>query len=307
MTESESYAARLRVHLLLFCSTTLVSTSFIVAEIIAGALDPLVLTFVRFVVAALMLLPVVAIRHGVKISVSAFAGYALISGCLVVFFWAMFMSLRFTTPLNISVLFTLVPAVSALFAALINREKIGFYLLCGLVVGLAGAVWVIFEGDLGLISRMQWNRGDLIFSGGCLAMACYTPLIRRVHHGEPMEVMTFWVLVSGCLWMLPGIAHILPSVPVSAIDPSVWLWIVYLALFSTVVSFYMTQSATRVIGPTRTISYSYLYPMLVVVLEFLIGRGWPPLQIFPGIVLTFAAMLLVVRSSKDRQGAAVDG
>lgn len=289
--------ATLQVHLLLLFSTTLVSTSFIVAEIITDALDPMALTFIRFFIAALILLPIVAFRHGLKISIKSFFGYAMISGCLVIFFWAMFLSLRFTTPLNISVLFTLVPAMSALFTAVINRERIGLHLLCALGIGLAGAVWVIFEGNIKLFNQMVWNRGDLIFFGGCLAMGLYTPLIKRVHRNEPMEIMTFWILISGCIWLLPGTFYALSSTKLTAIDSTVWMWITYLALFSTVISFYMTQYATRIIGPTRAISYSYLYPLLVVVLEFLIGHGWPPGRIYPGIGLTFGAMLLLLRSS----------
>ena len=61
-----------------------------------------------------------------------------------------------------------------------------------------------------------------------------------------------------------------------AVPVSTWLWILYLALFSTVITFYLTQYGTRVIGPTRTISYSYLYPLLVMILDFLLGKGWPP-------------------------------
>jgi drug/metabolite transporter (DMT)-like permease len=290
----------IRVHLLLLFSTTIVSTSFIVAELITESLDPMVLTFVRFLLAALILLPLVAFRWGLKINLAVFLRYGCISACLVVFFWSMFMSLRFTSSLNISVLFTLVPVISALYASLINRERIIRSLMLALVTGLVGAVWVIFRGDLGLLAALAWNRGDLIFFGGCLAMALYTPLIRLVQRGEPLEVMTFWVLVSGCLWMLPVTVYKLGSVSLAETGPDVWLWIAYLALFSTVVSFYITQYATKIIGPTRTISYSYLYPLLVMLLNFLLGHGWPPLRVIPGIVLSLAAMLLLVHSSRGR-------
>jgi len=162
-------------------------------------------------------------------------------------------------------------------------------------------LWVIVEGDVAQLMRMQWNRGDLIFFGGCFAMALYTPLIRRVHRNEPMEVMTFWILVSGCLWMLPGTVVAFAAMPLTNVDASVWGWIVYMALFATVISFYMTQYATRMIGPTRTISYSYLYPLLVVMLDFMLGHGWPPARVFPGIVLTFGALLLLLRSTAGGQ------
>ncbi len=287
----------IKVHCMLLFSTTLVSTSFIVAELITKRLDPMVLTFVRFALAAFILLPLVGSRNGLKIEGRAFVRYASISACLVIFFWSMFFSLRYTSSLNVSVIFTLVPSISALFAAFINRERITFGLILALVTGLIGAIWVIFRGNLVLLAAFAWNRGDLIFFGGCLAMALYTPLVRLVHRGEPLETMTFWVLVSGCLWMLPVTLYKLNSTVLIDTAAATWLWILYLALFSTVISFYITQYATRHIGPTRTISYSYLYPLLVMILNFLLGNGWPPLRVMPGIALTLTAMLLLIRSS----------
>lgn len=296
---------QIRVHLLLLFSTTLVSTSFIVAEMITDSLDPIALTFIRFLMAALLLLPLIWRRHGLAITLFSVGRYAMISGCLVLFFWAMFLSLRYTNSLNISVLFTLVPAMSAIYAGFINREKISHSLTLALSVGLIGAVWVIFEGDLQRLRALEWNRGDLIFFAGCLAMALYTPLVKLLHRKEPMEVMTFWVLVTGCIWLLPGTVGVLARTSLTAIPTTTWLWIVYLALFSTVISFYCTQYATGIIGPTRTISYSYLYPLLVMVLNYLLGRGWPPLQVIPGIVLTLAAMLLLLPASpQNGKGAA---
>lgn len=295
-----------RVHLLLLFSTTLVSTSFIVAEFITDTLDPIALTFIRFLLAVLLLLPLIWVKHGLVISVPSLGRYAAISGCLVLFFWAMFFSLRFTTSLNISVLFTLVPAISAVYAGIINRERLSLSLLLALIAGLIGAIWVIFEGDLQQLRALAWNRGDLIFFGGCLAMALYTPLVKLLHRDEPMEVMTFWVLVTGCLWLLPGTVKVLARVSLTGVPSSTWLWIVYLALFSTVISFYSTQYATRIIGPTRTISYSYLYPLLVMVLNYLLGRGWPPLLVIPGILLTLAAMLLLLPTPPETDKGAVD-
>lgn len=302
----DQWSDQIKVHVLLLISTTIVSTSFIVAELITRSLDPIVLTFVRFVLAALILLPPVGLRHGLRIEMRAFLRYASISGCLVIFFWSMFFSLRYTTSLNVSVIFTLVPSISALFAAFINRERITVRLILALIIGLIGAIWVIFRGDLMLLAALAWNRGDLIFFGGCLAMALYTPLVRLVHRGEPLEIMTFWVLVSGCLWMLPVTLYRLNSIALLDTAAATWLWIVYLALFSTVVSFYITQYGTRHIGPTRTIAYSYLYPLLVMVLNFLLGHGWPPLLVMPGIALTLAAMLLLVKSS-HLNGYRLDG
>jgi len=56
-----------------------------------------------------------------------------------------------------------------------------------------------------------------------------------------------------------------------------------------------------VIGPTRTISYSYLYPLLVMILDFLLGKGWPELKVLPGVFLTLSAMLILLMPSFSRK------
>jgi drug/metabolite transporter (DMT)-like permease len=295
--EEPGSGGQVKVHALLLLSTCLVSTSFIVAKHITQTLDPLGLTLIRFVLAALILLPIVALRHDWRVSIRSLLRYGAVSGCLVIFFWAMFLSLRYTSSLNISVIFTLVPAISGIYAAWFARERIGPNLLLVLSVGLVGALWVIFRGDLEQFRGMSLNKGDLIFFGGCLAMGLYTPLIRVMHRNEPMEVMTFWILATGCVWLLPGALLGLGNTNWTVVPLSTWLWILYLALFSTVITFYLTQYGTRVIGPTRTISYSYLYPLLVMILDFLLGKGWPELQVLPGVFLTLSAMLILLLPS----------
>ncbi|MBT8334750.1 MAG: DMT family transporter [Deltaproteobacteria bacterium] len=284
------------IHLLMLVCATLVSTSFIVGKIIAATLDPAALTLVRFIIAALILLPIIARRHGVQTTRKALLRYGLISGSLVIFFWCMFLSLRYTSALNTSVLFTLVPGLSGMYAALIVKERLGRARLLALSIGLVGAIWVIFRGDVQELLSLTWNRGDSIFFVGCLAMGLYTPLVKMLHRGEPMEVMTFWVLVTGIVWLLPIGGFALTQITWSGVPASTWAWVFYLAVFSTVVSFYITQFAIPVIGPTRTMAYSYLYPGLVLVIEVILGHGWPELKVIPGICIIIVAMFVLQRT-----------
>ncbi len=284
-----------RVHLLMVVCATLVSTSFIVGEHIAKHLDPAVLTFVRFVLGACFLLPVISCRYGLQVNLRSLVRYGMVSGSLVIFFWCMFFSLQYTTALNTSVLFTLVPALSAIYSAVIVHEKIGKSVVAALVFGLLGAIWVLFRGDVSLFLSLQWNRGDVIFFVGCLAMGLYTPLIRRLHRGEKMEVMTFWILITGSIWLLPAAGLGIASVDLAAVPSEVWGWVLYLALFTTVISFYLTQYSIQFLGPTRVMAYSYLYPGLVLVIEIVLGRGWPEFKVLPGLAIIFIAMLFLQR------------
>ena len=277
----------------------LVSGSFPVGAAISKDLDPAALTLIRFAFASLLFAPLVWYRCGLAISIAAFLRYSLISAVLVVFFWCMFLSLRYTTALNTSAIFTLVPSFSGIYAIFLNRERLGSRRLTALFLGVSGALWIIFDGDLELFRNLVWNKGDLIFLAGCLVMGLYTPLVQKLHRGEPMVQMAFWITLSGTFWLLfPGGAALM-QLTVADIPPRVWLGIFYLAVFSTIITFYLTQYCTLFIGPTRAMAYSYLYPGMVVLIELVFEGVWPGGQILPGVLIVLAAMFIVQSMATD--------
>ncbi len=287
------------IHLLMILCATLVSTSFTVGDAIANGMDPAVLTLLRFFLAALLFAPWIWRKFGLALPRPADLGrYAMISGALVGFFWLMFQALRSTSALNTSVIFTLVPGISGLYSAVLLRERLGSNRLLALALATAGAIWVIFRGDLTLLVHLKMNQGDLLFFIGCLLMALYTPLVKLLHRGESMALMTFWILVTGCGWLLVLAGNRLFLVQWSQISLSVWAGIVYLAVFCTIITFFLSQYAVLFIGPTRVMAYSYLYPPLVIGLELLSGHPLPSLRTLAGILLIIPAMVVVQRQDR---------
>lgn len=289
------------VHGCIFFSTTLVATSFTVGKAITLALDPGILILLRFIFAACLFLPYILWQYKLSSpSAAMLFRYALISGVLVGFFWLMFLSLRFTTALNTGVIFTLVPGISSLYSVVLIKEKLGKYRLVSLIPATLGALWVIFQGNLQRMLSLDLNRGDLIFFIGCLLMALYTPLVKRLHRGEPMAIMTFWILVTGCGWLLLLSGYKIPTVAWMDIEPKIWAGIIYLAIFTTIITFFISQWATLYLGPTRVIAYSFLYPPLIVFIEWLLGHGIPALSTLFGVLLILPAMLIIQKGAKQQ-------
>jgi drug/metabolite transporter (DMT)-like permease len=285
----------------MFVSATLVATSFTVGKAITPFLDPVVLTLIRFSVAALLFAPYVRHRYGLRPpNRSDIIRYSLISGALVGFFWLMFLSLRITTPLNTGAIFTTVPGISGIYSWFLLRERLGPYRVLALLLAMTGALWVIFEGDLQRLSSLDLNHGDLLFFGGCLLMALYMPLVKLLHRGEPMAVMTLWILITGCAWLLLFALAKLATIPWASVPVTVWLGIAYLALFTTIVTFFISQWATLHLGPTRVMAYSYLYPPLIVLIEWLLYRNLPSLQTMLGVLIILPAMIIVQRGDTAR-------
>lgn len=283
-------------HLQMLLAAALVSSSFTVAAWTARRMDPLLLALCRFVLATLCFAPVAFRHHRPQLpAAQQLAGYAAISFCLTGFFWLMFFSLRYTTALNTAAIYTLVPGLSGLYGMLLLREKLGFHRRLALLLGMLGALWIIFRGDPDRFVALDLNRGDILFFGGCLLMALYTPLVKLVYRQEPMSVMTFWIMATGCGWLLLFAAPRLPAAPWTTIGLGVWSAIAYLAIFTTMVTFYISQQATLIIGPTRVMAYSYFYPAMVLVIEWSLGHGLPSAATYPGIAIVLAATIVLQR------------
>ncbi len=284
----------LGVHLLMLVSTGLVSTSFLVGKAITNALDPALLTGIRFCIATLLFAPIVHFRYGLRFSLSIVVRCAMVSGSIVGFFYCMFLSLRYTTALHTSAIFALVPSLTGLYSFVLLGEQLTRAQLMALFCGLFGALWVIFDGDLAVALAVQWNSGDLIFFAGCCCMGLYAPLIKLTQRDEPMAVMTFWILCTGCIWLLFLANSQITATSWSTIPARVWAGVFYLAVFTTIITFFLTQYAVFVIGPTKVTAYSYLYPSLVLFIDLLLGRSHIPLQVVPGILIILTAMFILM-------------
>ncbi|NQV59689.1 MAG: DMT family transporter [Alphaproteobacteria bacterium] len=283
-----------RVHGQVLLARVLVATSFPVGAAITHGLPPELLTLVRFALATLLFAPYVAWRHGIAIpSAKALAGYAAIAGSLVVFFWCMFAALRLTSALNAAALFTVLPGIAALYAAVLVRERLGRHRLVALILGAVGALWVVFRGDLDLFLSLAVNKGDLIFLAGLFAMGLYTPLVQRFRRDEPAAVMAFWTMAMGTVWLLLLNNVALFRTDWLAVEPGVLAGIAYLAMFTTIISFFIIQHATLHLGPTRVMSYNYLTPLFVLAIEWALGKGLPSAMTLPGVAIIVAAMFVV--------------
>ncbi|MCI5145492.1 MAG: hypothetical protein D3923_08150 [Candidatus Electrothrix sp. AR3] len=129
-------------------------------------------------------------------------------------------------------------------------------------------------------------------------MAFYTPLVKLFHRKESMSIMTFWILVTGSGWMLLFSGYRLPQISWGEITLQVWAGIIYLAVFSSIFTFFLSQFCTLYLGPTRVMAYSYLYPPFILFIEWCLGHPLPSLSVLPGIGLIVAAMFIMQQGAE---------
>lgn len=291
--------SKTKAHGFMLLTIILTASSFPVAAAITNELPPAAMMFVRFLLAAILFAPYVFIKNGWNFPPSIkIIHYAILSIPLVVFFWCMFESLRYTSVINTGALYTLVPVITAIFALFFNKEITNKFRSFGLFLGTVGALWIVFRGSFGALVDLELNYGDLIFILGCLFLGLYNPLIKKFYSGEPMEIMTFWVLLFGAFLLLIVSTETILTVEWYNVKSSVYGGILYLSLFATLITFFLLQLCVVKIGATKVAAYGFLTPIFVILISILVGMGKLELVTLPGILLVIAAMFIIQKEPR---------
>jgi len=150
-----------------------------------------------------------------------------------------------------------------------------------------------------------------VYGIGCLAMALYAPLSHRLKadslKGRGPVPMTFWNMLFGALFLLVfcGLSGGWRSASLLTLND--FYWLMYLAVFATLATFWLLHRAIGVIAPSSVISYIYLSTLFLTLFHWLWGRQMPlPLEV-AGAVLVGLGMFALLMSSRRAVSAIVQG
>ena len=292
----------IKAHLLVLLNTFLVAGSFIASQKIAGLIYPISLALLRFVLASILLSPFIFFNSTKREKLTkTFPKAMMISLFYSLYFIAFFKALEITTALNTGTLYTLVPLVTAILCIFFFKERISPFQLLIYLCGIMGTVTIVFKGELSLLLHFSINRGDFIFLSAVLFMAIYSILTKFLHHEEDdVLVLVFMTLIGGCLWMFAAL--MLMDIPLQweRITGNALFDMLYLVIGATLLTVYLTQKASIVIGPKKVMAYVYINPASIALLLYLIEGTTLTWDIGVGIGVSAVSTLLLLNHHSKR-------
>ncbi|MDN0110678.1 DMT family transporter [Yersinia mollaretii] len=277
--------------------TALLGGSFIASATISNALPPMVITWMRYAIASLLFIVLLAGQGLLKLPHYRDLGrYTLISLPPLVYFACMIFSLQTTSALNSSALYTTVPLMSLIMSMLLLNAKSTWAVLIALLLGISGALLIIFKGDLSQLLQLSLMPSDYLFLFGCLGMALNPIVVKKLHRGEHALVLTGWSLMCATLLLTVVVAYQLPNIEWRNINVITWSGVLYLATFATALSFFLFQKACIVLSPAKISGYVYLIPLSVIATNGLLGQEIQWQEIACGAGLVMIAMVILVKA-----------
>ena len=297
-----------QIYFLMVIAALVWSGAFIAGKFAVPYVPAFTLTFLRFLIASIVLYPVMKLYNRSHpednfrltkkyIPLFLFNGIVGMAGYHVLFFTA----LKYTTAINSSIIGAMNPIVTTIIAAIFIRQKTPPMQIAGILLSFIGVVLTITGGNLSILASFDFNRGDMFMAAAVICWASYAVMSRVKGADVPPLALTFYSFVFCTIALVPFVIWehpwALEKIPASAI-----LSIVFMAVFSSVIGYMLQQIAIKKIGASKSSIFVNLVPVFSIILSVtILGEELMPVKIFTSLLIIAGVCICQLAGSGSRE------
>lgn len=251
--------------LLAILAVTIWSGNFIVARGLIQQVSPIAIAFFRWSSASLILAPfaIKTFRKEwslTKKSLPYFFITALFG--IALFNTFVYVAGHYTTAINLALIGTTSsPVMVIVMAAIFLKEKIDGFKLAGMLLCIAGVLYLLAKGDWHNLVNFKFTAGDKWVLLGAFCFAVYNIMVRKKPNGFSSLNFLFIIFLMGTLILLPFYVWDIQRHPPVQWSSSVVLIMVYLGLGTSVIAYLCWNIAIGSLGAGRTALFGNLIPV----------------------------------------------
>ncbi|MDR1847293.1 MAG: DMT family transporter [Bacteroidales bacterium] len=287
----------LAVNLIFGCNTPITKSVLSI-----GHIQPLALTFFRFVgAAAAFWIASMFISKEYKATKKDIDLFFLASlFCIVLNQMFFVIGLHSTSPVDASIIVTLVPIITMIIAACYLKEPITIKKVAGVMIGCGGALLLILSSNTSH-SQSSTLHGNLFCLLSCLAYASYLSIFRDLIKRNHPVVLMKWMLLFATVVSTPFCYDSVKAVDYAALDISEIARVLYVVLMATFVAYLLIAIGQARLRPTTLSMYNYFQPIVTTLISIAIGIdlfGWHKAL---AACLVFLGVYIVTQSKSKAQ------
>lgn len=202
-----------------------------------------------------------------------------------------FSGLNLTSPINASLIITIIPLILLPIAAIQLKEKITTRKVLGVMLGLSGAALLITNKN-SISFENSGLAGDLMIILNATSYAFYLVLVKPLMQKYKAQTVVKWVFFFGMLFVIPFGWQDFALTDWSNLPAEAWLAIVYVVLFTTFFAYLLSTWALKFISSSIVAVYAYVQPVFASIIAVWMGqdsftaeKGIYSLLIFAGVYL----------------------
>jgi len=255
-------SGRWGVVFLFLAAPLLFAGNMVGARWLAGSVPPVTLATGRWLVAALLLLPVALPylrKHGMShVPKKLLLLVVLLGGVLSVA--PQYGAASYTSAGNIALLAAMTPLLVAMIERAVWGIRLRPAMLAGIGCAFSGIAVATFRGDLGALLRLQVNPGDLLMMAAILAWSGYTALLRHRPVALPPMVLLWVVAAGGAACLSPMALLEWTQAGLPALGAQAFWGMLFLGLVAGVGAYGAYGRVVTLVGAGRASMSMYLVP-----------------------------------------------
>jgi drug/metabolite transporter (DMT)-like permease len=272
----------------LFLAITIIifSTLEVVTSTIKGIISPLQLTFIRFFIGGLVLLPFVISKKEKLTSKEILFFFGLGALNIFVSMGALQLSINLGKASTAAILISSNPIFVMLFSALILKEKATSDKIICIILGIAGISLIIFKGG---------GSGDTLISLllGLLAsmtFGLYTVLGKLKSEGVSSITMISISSILGSILYIPVLLYY--KLPIFYIPQEAIFKVAYLGIFLSGIAYITYMEALKILTASKGAMVFFLKPVIASALAVIFLNEVIGLKTIVGMILVLIGILI---------------
>jgi drug/metabolite transporter (DMT)-like permease len=269
----------------------------IVGRMAAGHIPPVTLSFLRWSLAFLIILPF-AWKHLVRdwgairerLGIMIVLSITGIGAFNTLQYWA----LEHTQALNTLLLQSAGPLVVAVWSLALLGIRLTMAQAAGILLSMCGVLIILMHGDLTKLSNIEFNRGDLIFLIALAIFGLYSVLSlkRPGIHALSFVAFTFG---AGAACLIPLFIWELFARPLMRLDATNLLSLFYVALFPSTIAYLCFNRGVQLIGANRAAPFFHVVPVFGTIMSIIFLGEHPQVFHFIGFALVLTGVFVASR------------
>lgn len=284
---------------LLLVAVLVWGSTYVVTKNGLDDLPPMQFALLRYCVASLILVPLAFARGGLaRLERPIPWGTLVLMGLMGVgLYYTLFnLALSYTTASQVALIQSAFPAMTALLAVLLLRERLDVRRIVGIVLAIGGVALIVARADPGASARDPL-LGNLLTFGSVVVWSTYTILAKRVSNADPIAVTAIITLVGT---IMLGPAALIEN-NWRPITRDALIAVVYLGAFASAGSYLLYNRSLRDLDATLVGIFINLSPVIGVATGVLFLR-----EPITGLAIVGGALVLAgvwIATVRSRRGA----
>lgn len=278
------------------------SGNFVVARGLSDSIGPFALSFWRWLVAVIFLMPfalkpLLKKKSWLKENI---AYLVLVSALGITIFNALiYYAGRTSSAINLSLIAITFPIFILILSRIFLAEKISWNKLVGIVLVIAGVLLLVSKGQLSVLKELEFAVGDLLMLLAALIFAVYSMLLKRMPAGIKASEFQLASFILGLVFIVPFYLLELYFLPAQPFEQTTILSILYVGVFSSLVAFILWSKAIAYIGAVNAGMVYYSMPVFSGTLAiWLLGESVTIFHLYSTLLIFLGIILAVVYKPK---------